>query len=329
MGGSVGQISTNRPLSLDDARAVRRLPLVDGVVPMIQGNAEIKVGERKRRTMVFGVSSDLPHTFRMEVAIGQFLPAQDYETAQSFAVLGAKMHRELFGEKNPLGTRVRIGQNSFRVIGVMQPKGQFLGFDLDDTLYVPVGKAAALFNREGLHEIDVLYREGVATAQIKDALTRLLKARHGVEDFTLVAQDQMLDIMGSILTVLTAGVAALGAISLLVGAVGIATIMTIALTERTGEIGLLRALGARQRVVLRSFLLESALLGALGGTAGVVLAVALASLAQWLAPAIPLQIAWPYVFGALLFSALVGLIAGLLPAARAAKLDPIEALREE
>jgi putative ABC transport system permease protein len=212
---------------------------------------------------------------------------------------------------------------------VMQPKGQFLGFDLDDTLYVPVGKAAAIFNRDGLHEIDVLYREGLSSEHVKSQVRRVLIARHGKEDFSLTAQDQMLEVMGSILTVLTAGIAALGGISLFVGAVGIATIMTIALTERTAEIGLLRALGARRGDILGCFLVEAAVLGGLGGLAGVTLAVTLVTTARALAPAVPLQVAWHYALAALAVSAVIGIAAGLAPAARAAKLDPIEALRAE
>ncbi len=329
MGGSVGQISTNRPLSIDDARALQRVSILTGVVPMIQGNAQVEVGERRRRTMVFGVSADMPHTFRMALAIGQFLPPQDYDHAQAFAVLGAKMHRELFGSASPLGARVRIGDDSFRIIGVMQPKGQFLGFDLDDTLYIPVGKAAAIFNREGLHEIDVLYREGLSSEHVKSVIKRVLIARHGKEDFSLTAQDQMLKVMGSILTVLTAGVAALGGISLVVGAVGIATIMTIALTERTAEIGLMRALGARRRDILGCFLAEAAALGALGGLAGVLLAGVIVAAARALLPSVPLTIAWPYAVAALAIASSIGIAAGLAPAARAAGLDPIEALRAE
>ncbi|MGH8597883.1 MAG: ABC transporter permease, partial [Gammaproteobacteria bacterium] len=322
-------ISTNRPLSVADAEALRRSPFVVGVVPVIQGNAEIELAQRRRRTMVFGVSADLPNTFRMAVAIGQFLPTQDSRNAQAFAVLGAKVYRELFGTDNPLGARVRIGNDSFRVIGVMQPKGNFLGFDLDDTLYVPVVKAAEIFNREGLHEIDVLYREGASSVQVKEAVKRILIARHGREDFSITAQDQMLQVMGSILTVLTAGVAALGGISLIVGAVGIATVMTVALTERTSEIGLLRALGARRRDILGCFLTEAVALGLLGGLGGVLLAIALVSAARTAFPAVPLAIAWPYAIAALAVAGAIGIVAGLAPAARAAKLDPIEALRAE
>jgi putative ABC transport system permease protein len=329
LGGSIGQISTNRPLTIDDARVLQRLPDLQGVVPVIQGNAQVEAGARRRRTMVFGVSADMPQTYRMEVAFGSFLPAQDYATAQPLAVLGHRTWRELFGNENPLGHKVRIGVDSFRIIGVMKSKGQFLGFDLDDSLYVPVGRASAIFEREGLHEIDVLYREGLEAGLVKRHLRRTLRALHGQEDFSLTSQDQMLDVLGSILGVLTAGVAALGGISLLVGAIGIATIMTIALAERTAEIGLLRALGARRRDILRCFLLEAAVLGGVGGAAGLVLALTVIVSLILLAPKLPLAVAWPYAGAAVGLSVLIGLLAGLLPAARAAGLDPITALRAE
>jgi len=215
------------------------------------------------------------------------------------------------------------------VIGVMEPKGQMLGFDLDDTLFIPVTRAQQLFDREGLMEIDVLFRAGTPSSRVEDAITRLLIARHGQEDFSITTQDKMLEVLGSIIDILTAGVAAIGAISLLVGAVGVGTIMTIAVTERTAEIGLLRAVGARRRDVLGSFLAEASLLGGVGGLAGIGLAgLAVGTLAV-LFPALPLRIAWPYAAAAFVLSVAIGLVAGLLPAARAAAADPIAALRAE
>jgi putative ABC transport system permease protein len=328
-GGSPGTISTTRPLSLADAYAIERLPLVEGVVPMIQGNANVETGERSRRTIVFGVSGQVPRVWRADVAFGRFLPDTSLGEARSFAVLGAKMHRELFRGENPLGARVRIGTDSFRVIGVMEPKGQMLGFDLDDTLFIPVARAQQVFNREGLMEIDVLFRAGERSTRVAADITRLLVARHGQEDFSITTQDKMLEVLGSIIGILTAGVAAIGGISLLVGAVGVGTIMTIAVTERTAEIGLLRAIGARRRDVLGTFLAEAALLGAIGGLAGVTLAALAIGALGLVFPALPLRIAWPYAGAALGLSVAIGLIAGLLPAARAAGLDPIAALRTE
>ena len=328
-GGSPGTLSTTRPLSLSDAAAIAQLPLVLGVVPTIQGNANVELGERSRRTNIFGVSGQVPRVWQAQVAFGRFLPDHSLTEARAFAVLGAKMHRELFKGNNPLGARIRIGNESFRVIGVMEPKGQMLGFDLDDTLFIPVAKAQSLFNREGLAEIDVLFRAGESSVRVATAISEVLKARHGMEDFSITTQDQMLEVLGSIIGILTAGVTAIGAIALLVGAVGVGTVMTIAVAERAAEIGLLRALGARRTTILQTFLLESALLGSAGGLAGLALALGTIGLLKVVAPALPLQIAWAYVGAGLSLSLAIGLLAGLLPAARAARLDPIESLRAE
>ncbi len=328
-GGSAGTISSTRPLSMDDAFAIERLPQIEGVVPMIQGNANIETLERSRRANIFGVSGQVPRVWQANVAFGRFLPDTTLDEARSFAVLGARMHRELFRGENPLGARIRIGTDSFRVIGVMEPKGQMLGFDLDDTLFIPVSRAQQIFNREGLMEIDVRFRAGERSTHVAEAITKLMIARHGQEDFSITTQDKMLEVLGSIIGILTAGVAAIGAISLLVGAVGVGTIMTIAVTERTAEIGLLRAVGARKRDILGSFLAEAAVLGAVGGLTGIVLAAIIVGALSLAFPALPLSIAWPYAGAALGLSMAIGIVAGLLPAARAADLDPLTALRDE
>ncbi|MGE0483563.1 MAG: ABC transporter permease [Gammaproteobacteria bacterium] len=328
-GLSGATISSVRPLTVDDAAALTRVPAVTAVVPLVQGNAEVEAGARARRTTVFGVGADMPAVWRMTVASGSFLPDDGFSGARPFVVLGQRMYRELFGEDNALGERVRIGNDRFRVIGVMAAKGQMLGFDLDDTVFIPVGRATEMFDREGVMEIDVTYDEGEPSAQVVRDIERLLVARHGQVDFTQVTQDKMLDVLGDILDILTAGVAAIGAISLVVGAFGIATIMTIAVSERTGEVGLLRALGARRGDILRIFLVESAVLGAAGGAVGVAVALALVGTARALVPGLPLAVLWPFVGGALVVSIVIGIGAGLLPAARAARLDPVEALRAE
>ena len=328
-GLSGASVASVRPLTVDDAAALASLPLIEGVVPVIQGNAEVAFGARKRRTTVIGVGADMPAVWRMQVAAGSFLPDDGFANARAFVVLGQRLFQELFGSDNALGQRVRIGGARFRVVGVMAAKGQMLGFDLDDTVYVPVVRASELFDREGLMEIDVTFAEDEQPARVEQAIERLLTARHGRVDFTLVTQDKMLAVLGDILDILTAGVAALGAISLVVGAFGIATIMTIAVSERSNEVGLLRALGARRSEIMGIFLLEAALLGAAGGVSGIAVASALVAMTVLVLPGLPLAIVWPYVAAAFGVSVAVGLIAGWLPARRAARLDPVEALRTE
>jgi putative ABC transport system permease protein len=329
LGMSGAMVGTTRPLTIEDAEALRRVPHVESLVGAVQGNAEIEAGSRQRRTLVMGTSPQFPAVFRFELAVGQFLPPDDPRAARAFAVLGASVRRELFGEQSPLGERIRIGGERYRVLGVMQSKGQVLGFDLDDAVYIPVGRALDLFRREGLMEIDVLYRAGAPVEEVVAGIERVLVTRHGQEDFTITTQDQMLDVLGSVLDVLTFAVGALGGISLLVGGVGILTIMTIAVTERTSEIGLLRALGARRSQVLVLLLAEAVALGTLGGLAGLGMGMAGGLALSLTVPALPVYVAWPFVIAAEAVAVAVGLVAGLLPARRAARLDPLEALRAE
>ncbi|MBL9078164.1 MAG: ABC transporter permease [Planctomycetes bacterium] len=328
-GVSGAMLNSVRPLSLADAEAFERLPGVRGVVPMVMGNAAVEHGGRTRRTSAYGVSAAMPQVWRFAVASGTFLPDDDPATARAFVVLGATVQRELFGARPALGAVVRIGGERYRVQGVMQPKGQFLGIDLDDAVYLPAARALALYDRDGLMEIDVAFGDEASSATVTAAVRRTLLLRHGGEDFTITAQQQMLDVLGSVLSVLTLGIAGLGGISLLVGGVGILTILTIAIGERTGEIGLLRALGATRREVLRLFLGEAAALAALGGALGLLLGVGCGWLLRLLVPALPVATTLPHVLLAEGVAILVGLVAGTAPALRAARLDPIEALRAE
>ena len=198
---------------------------------------------------------------------------------------------------------------------------------MDDTVYIPAVRALDLIEREGQMEIDVLYRQGYTPEEVTGAIRRLLVNRHGQEDFTITTQQQMLDVLGSVLSMLTVAVGALGGISLLVGSVGIFTVMTIAVRERTAEIGLLRALGASRGSILLLFLLEATLLAGLGGGAGLAVGAGLAWLIHALLPLLPVHTPWSFVLFAELLSMAIGVVAGIAPARQAARLDPVEALR--
>ncbi|MBE0626219.1 MAG: ABC transporter permease [Burkholderiales bacterium] len=328
-GAPLGAVNTVRPLTIDDALALRRAPYVQAVVPVIQGNAEITHTGRSRRVTLYGVGAEFAAAFRMRVALGKFLPEDDPRTPRAFAVLGSKAAMELFGDNNPLGDRIRVGGERYRVVGVMQAKGQVLGFDLDDTVFIPVGRALEMFNRESLMEIDVTYEPTAPLAEVEEGIKRILSARHGSEDYTVTPQQKMLEVFGTVLDAVTFAVAAIGGISLVVGGVGILTILTIAVAERTSEIGLLRAVGATRRGILMLFLGEAALLAALGGTAGLLLGWGAALALHLLVPALPVHTPWSYAVLAELVALCVGLAAGVLPARRAAHLDPLEALRSE
>ena len=321
--------SSVRPLTLDDALALRRLPHITGVSALVWGNTEAKANGRLRRTTINGTTPEMLKVYSMRMASGQFLPADEIENARPFVVLGAKLKSELFGGENALGARLTVGGMQFRIIGVLEAKGQFLGIDLDDSAYIPTARALELYNRDGMMTIDLSYAEGIPAAQISAAIRATLMARHGREDFTITTQEDMLRTLSNILDVLTMAVGALGSISLLVGGVGIVTIMTIAVTERTSEIGLLVALGAPRRTILALFLGEAVALSALGGLAGLVCGIGLAQLIRLFVPALPVHTPFAFVLMAEAIAIAIGLLAGVLPARRAARLDPVDALRSE
>jgi putative ABC transport system permease protein len=324
-----GVLNSVRPLSLADAEALERAPHVLSSVPLVTGSASVEARGFERNVTVYAVGPDFDKTFKFDVAIGTFLPHDELERARNVAVLGSKLHAELYGGDNPLGDRIRIGGERYRVVGVMESKGEMVGIDLDDTVYIPAARGLEMFNRPGLIEIDVLYAENVSVDEVVDGIKRILMARHGAEDFTIVTQQQMLDVLGSIVDVLTLGVAALGGISLLVGGVGIFTIMTIAVRERTQEIGLLRAIGARRSRIAQLFVGEAMLLSAIGGVSGLLLGFAIVGFVRIALPAIPATLSPLYVVLALVIAVAIGLIAGVLPARSAARLEPLDALRAE
>ena len=328
-GASLGAVNTVRPLTIDDALALRRAPYVQLTDPVVQGNAEIVYSGKSRRVTLYGVGPDFARALQMHVASGEFLPQDDPRSARAFVVLGSKVARELFGSVNPLGSRIRASGERYRVIGVMQAKGQVLGFDLDDTVYIPVGRALEMFNRDSLMEIHVIYEPTAPLAEVEQGIKRILIARHGAEDFTVTPQQKMLEVFGTVLDAITFAVAAIGGISLVVGGVGILTILTIAVAERTSEIGLLRAIGATRQRILLLFLGEAALLAAIGGVAGLLLGWSIALALHVALPALPVHTPWSYAVLAELVALAVGLAAGVLPARRAALLDPLEALRSE
>ncbi len=328
--GISGAILSNvRPLTIEDAESLHRLPNIKTSVPAVQGNSPVERGNRTRWTSVLGINHEVPQTWAMEVAQGRFLPNESAEQARNFVVIGDTIKRELFPYTKPLGEFLRIGSERFRVIGVMKKKGQVLGFDMDDIVYIPVYRALSLYNRESLMEIDLRYTEGHDEAQIIKQIKKRLIERHGSEDFTITSQDDIIGTLGSILGILTAVVAGLGSISLFVGGVGIFTIMSIAVNERIKEIGLLRALGASRKQVTLLFLFEAAVLSGLGGIVGMLSGFSIAWLLHYIIPALPVNIEWDYVIMAEVIAIVTGMIAGLVPARRAAAMAPVDALRSE
>ena len=327
-GGIVGNV---RPITLADAEFLRRLPDIIAVAPTVSGNVQVEsdgLVKKIRRVTVFGTTADAPVVWRYAVALGKHLPSE-LGASRALAVLGSKARAELYGDENPLGRRIKVGNERYTIVGVNEPKGQMLGLDLDDTVYIPVERGLALFNREGLVSIDLAFDPRADPDRIEADVKRALIARHGKEDFTLIAQKQMLETLGSVLDVLTFAVAALGSISLLVGGVGVLTIMTIAVRERISEIGLLSALGASRRQILALFLGEAIVLAGSGGVFGLASGLGIAFVIRLALPALPVTLSPGFCGLALAVACGIGLIAGVGPAWRAARWDPIEALRAE
>jgi putative ABC transport system permease protein len=326
--GALG--GTTHKLTIDDAEALSRVPGVVRTVPFAMGMARVEAGPRGRSVYVYGTTPDIAEVLRLRVASGGFWPAGDPRRGAPLAVIGPKLARELFGSDNPLGRFVRVAGTRFRVVGLMQSKGQMLGFDIDDAAYVPVAAAMRLFDLDELFEIDALYAHAGTAAAVEAGVRRLLTERHdGNEDFTLTSQAAMIEVFGNVMGVLTMAVGAIAAISLLVGATGILTMMWIAVGERTGEIGLARSVGATRGQIRGLFLAESAALALAGGLTGVGAGLFLCAALRTALPGLPVTTPVGFVLAAVGVSLATGLVSGVVPAQRAARLDPIEALRAE
>ena len=322
-------LNSVRPLSLEDAQSLVRLAHVDSVMPVVQGAGRIEAGRYGRDTQILGVGPALTDVWEAKLDQGSFLPDDGMSGSRYYAVLGSTVRTELFRNHGPLGEDVRIGGTRFRVIGVLESKGQILGFDLDDAVYIPADLALQLFNRVSLVEIDVVFRASTTSKEISQSIKNLLIQRHGDEDFTIFTQEDMLESLDKILSMLKIAIGALGSVALLVGSVGVLTIMTTALRERIGEIGLLRALGATPRQILILFLGEAIALAVIGGVFGLLAVIILVLALQLAAPGLPVALHPVYMLLSISLSAVVGLVAGITPAIRASRVNPIDALRAE
>ncbi len=321
---------TVHPLTFEDAEAVSRIPGVEQAMPTVIGTAPVEYAGKTRNVFVYGVTAAAPRVYSMRLRGGRFLPGMDWRRGAPLAVLGPKLKQELFGEETALGRHVRISGERFLVVGVVEPKGQFLGFDIDDTAYIPVAEARRLFNRQDLHEIDVLIANASLIEPVVARIRSTLIERHNrEEDFTITTQTGMMDSLDRIIRIVSLAVGGIGAISLLVGSIGILTMMWISVNERTSEIGLVRAIGATSNQILLLFLSEAMLLSILGGSLGLGVGIGLAQLLHFYLPGLAVKTPVEYVFLALGISLLVGIASGLLPARRAAALDPVAALGAE
>lgn len=315
-------------LTLDDVAAIeRRVPRIRHVAPMAIGSVTARAGDLTRDVVVAGVTPEWKSVRRLNIGIGQFLPAGEAAADASVCVVGAAIQRELFLGANPLGEMLRLGDERFRIVGVIAPRGTSLGMDLDEIVIVPLARHMKMFNLTSLFRVLVEVRSQDDLPAAQRAVIEILKARHDdEEDVTVQTQESMLTTFSSVLSMLTMALAGIAAISLSVAGVGIMNVMLVSVSERTREIGLLKALGASSGQILRLFLAEAATLSAAGGGAGLGAAIGLTALARRLYPSFPVQPPPWAIPLAVLVSLAVGVLFGVAPARRASKLDPVAAL---
>ena len=300
----------------------------DRVAVSVASGETVSVDRNEVFVTVNGVNESVPEVFNRPLARGDYISASDVDTRRRVAVLGASVVRRLFADVDPLGRQVAIAGVRFRVIGVFAPVGSTFGVDRDAEVHIPVTAAQRLFGVDRIDALAVKAPTADSVAALQPRLVAALQERYDGEEFSAITQTQILGTIGRILGLLTLVLAAIAAISLLVGGVGVSNIMLVSVRERTREIGLRKALGARQRDILLQFLIEAVLLCVVGGLMGIALGVGTSLLVDAVSP-IPAVIAWWSPVLAFAVSAVVGIFFGVAPARRAGRLDPVVALRSE
>jgi putative ABC transport system permease protein len=324
-----GAAPTVSRLRLDDVDAVADVVGERDRVAITTASGEVvRAGTRSRFTSVAGVLDTTPKVFVRDIARGTYLTRSDVDVARRVAVLGHTVADALFGERDPVGAQITIAGVRFRVVGVFEPIGQSLGVDRDDEVHIPVTTAHRVFATTRIDAMAVKAPDRESLDALGERVVRVLRERHPDSEFSAVTQEQILGVLGDILGVLTGVLAAIAGISLLVGGVGVSNIMLVSVRERTREIGLRKAVGARPRDITVQFLIEAVLLTTIGGLVGIGLGIGASALVAALSP-VPAVVTWWSVALAFGVSAGVGIIFGVVPAQRAGRLDPVVALRTE
>lgn len=318
---------TPRDLTLDDAKALTLNPNVVRVAPLNIGAADASWQSRKREVTVLGSTSEILKLRHWKMARGKFLPQADWDRSTPVCVLGSKIRDELFGAHAAIGQWVRLGDNRYRVIGIMASEGRSIGTDIEEVVIIPVASAQSLFNVPSLFRILIEAKSHTVIPKVIEFTRSTIKARHqGEEDITVITQDAVLATFDRILGALTYSIAGIAAISLAVAGILVMNVMLVAVSQRTAEIGLLKALGASPGTILVLILIEALLLSLAGGLVG----LGIGQLGSWgLRAAIPGLEAYPPNW-AMLASMLVAMVTGtlfsLLPANKASRLDAVLAL---
>jgi putative ABC transport system permease protein len=326
-------------LTMRDARAIERsIPGVSAIAPQLRAGVQMVAGGRRASTTAIGATSGFGAVAGIGAESGRFISEADVRSGARVAVLGPTVARKLFGGFDPVGEAFRIDRVPFTVIGVLESKGSSFGNDNDDTIIVPITAARARFSNslpgpDDLHLLYVGFEDGTDLEESKREMTRLLRERYSVErrdvqPFTIRTTAEFIEETSQVTAIFQSVLVAIASISLLVGGIGIMNIMLVSVTERTREIGLRMALGAKRRDIRNQFLVEAAILCVIGGAMGILLAIAAAAAFSSYAD-FPAEVGPIVATGAIIFSAVIGILFGGYPALRASRLSPIEALRSE
>lgn len=318
---------TPRDLTLEDAEALSRIPYVAAIAPLTIGSAPVTAAGLERETNVFGSTPALLRVRHLTIAQGSFLPKAETDQVLSICVIGQTIREQLFANTPALGQWLRINDRRYRVIGILASEGESIGVDFDEMVIIPVASAQALFDTHSLFRILIEAKSREAMIKTVDEVKKIIKLRHeGEEDITIITQDSVVSAFNKILTALTITVACIGGISLIVAGVLVMNVMLVSVTQRTGEIGLLKALGASQSQVQWIFLTEAILLSLAGALVGLLFGEFFISLLRMVYPKFPVDLPNWGLLSALSVSILTGILFGVLPALKAARLDPVSAL---
>jgi len=329
-GGSPPIYGTSpRDLTLEDAQALRTIPTITAVAPIIAGTATVSNQSLSREVIILGTNADMFKVRDMHLEKGKMLPQNSQDKATPVCILGAKLAAELFSKNNPIGQRVRIGEYRYRVIGLLQQRGESLGIDLRDMAIIPVRSAEMLFNSPALFRILLQLKQIGSEAYTTRRILQIIAQRHeGEDDITVISQDSVLGAFNKILLAVTASIGGIAAISLFVAGILIMNVSYISVSQRRQEIGLLKSLGASAREIHKIFLVESLLLVTLGSMLGIIFSYALVAIVRYSLTSVPIAIPWWSTLSATLTALIVGLVFSWLPSAKAAAVDPILALKE-